>query len=101
VSRHRFVQKAPLFHAALPAAIELEPEDQPQEEPPPLAIPADWQLGALLNVRNGGEHYVVTLYPEEFDPRHPERAIRFGNPATCQEFVSKWYARQHFDPRAY
>ena len=71
----------------------------PNEHDAP-APPADWSRGALLNVRVAGADYVVTLYPEEFDPRHPERALRFGNPALCQDFVSRWYARQHHDPRA-
>ena len=63
-------------------------------------IPADWSIGALLNVRNHGDAYVITLYPEEFKPDAPERALRFTNPADCQNFVSNWYSRQHFDPRA-
>ena len=71
----------------------------PREPDAPLP-PADWSKGALLNVRVAGAEYVVTLYPEEFDPQHPERALRFGNPALCQDFVSRWYARQHHDPRA-
>ena len=71
------------------------------QEQPALAIPSDWSHGALLNVRNGGEYYVVTLFPEEYDWQHPERALKFPNPARCQDFVSKWYARQNFDPRAF
>lgn len=62
-------------------------------------IPADWQHGALLNVRNNGD-YFVTLFPEEYDYRHPERALRFNNSAVCQNFVSRWYARESFDGRA-
>ena len=65
-----------------------------------LQVPQDWTLGQLLNVRNTGPDYCVTLYPEEFDPRRPERALRFTNSAQCQEFVSRWYARTAFDPRA-
>lgn len=65
-----------------------------------LAIPADWTHGALLNVRNQGD-YVVTLFPEEYDYRHPERALRFPNPAECQNFVSNWYARESHDGRAF
>lgn len=67
-------------------------------EGPP--IPAHWSKGALLNVRNRGDYYVITLYPEEEDPRHPERAMRFANTWTCQDFVSKWYSRETADPRA-
>lgn len=70
-----------------------------QDAEPRLSIPSDWNLGALLNVRNNGEYY-VTLYPEEYDHRHPERALRFPNPAECQNFVSSWYARTYHDGRA-
>lgn len=63
-------------------------------------IPAHWGYGALLNVRNAGPEYIITLWPEEFNPEAPERAMRFTNPARCQDFVSKWYARQHHDPLA-
>jgi hypothetical protein len=62
--------------------------------------PPDWRKGALLNVRNRGDAYVITLYPEEFSDERPERALRFTNPAECQDFVSKWYAAEHHDPRA-
>ena len=62
--------------------------------------PEDWTKGALLNVRNAGECYNVTLYPEESDPRHPERTLKFTNPAKCQDFVSKWYARESHNPLA-
>lgn len=72
--------------------------DNVAEEP---AIPAHWGRGALLNVRTTGGDYIVTLYPEEYDPRSPERAMRFANPALCQDFVSKWYQRQSHDPRAW
>lgn len=65
------------------------------------AVPAHWGRGALLNVRNTGPDYVVTLHPEEYDPRSPERAMRFMNPAECQNFVSAWYMRQSHDPRAW
>lgn len=74
------------------------PPAEPEE--PALAIPADWTHGALLNVRNQGD-YVVTLFPEEYDYRHPERALRFPNPAECQNFVSNWYARESHDGRAF
>lgn len=64
------------------------------------APPQDWRKGALLNVRNMGAEYVITLYPEEFHPDRPERALRFSNVAKCQDFVSAWYARESPDPRA-
>ena len=83
--------------------IEIVPMVVVLEEPaePALDIPSHWQHGALLNVRNGGEYYIVTLYPEEYDHRSPERALMFTNVGRCQDFVSKWYARQNHDPRAY
>lgn len=62
--------------------------------------PADWRKGALLNVRNYGAEYIVTLYPEELDNDRPERSLHFTNPGQCQDFVSKWYAAEHHDPRA-
>lgn len=65
-----------------------------------VEVPAHWSKGALLNVRNRGDHYCITLYPEEFDPRSPERAMIFPNTWTCQDFVSKWYNRETADPRA-
>lgn len=67
---------------------------------PIVIVPTHWSKGALLNVRNRGDAYVITLYPEEFDPRHPERALTFPNTWTCQDFVSRWYAREAPDPRA-
>ena len=63
-------------------------------------IPADWHPGMLLNVRNSGDALTITLYPEEFDYRKPERALRFTNFGEGQDFISRWYARQHHDPRA-
>ena len=63
-------------------------------------VPEGWHTGELLNVRNHGDAYVLTLFPAEFDPRHPERAMRFTNPGDCQNFVSKWYSRESADPRA-
>lgn len=76
----------------LPAAQEL-PQDVP-------LYPADWRPGMLLNVRNTGADYTITLHPEEADPRKPERALHFTNPAECQNFVSMWYSRMSHDPRA-
>lgn len=63
-------------------------------------VPSDWRKGALLNVRNYGAEYIVTLYPEEWDHAHPARALHFPNSARCQDFVSAWYARESHDPRA-
>lgn len=64
------------------------------------APPLDWRKGALLNVRNRGDAYVITLYPEESHPERPERELRFTNPGLCQDFISAWYAAEHHDPRA-
>ncbi len=90
-----------------PPPVPVEPPDQIIALAEPerelflhVEVPASWTKGQLLNVRNAGECYVVTLLGEEFDPRHPERALKFTNPALCQNFVSRWYAREHFDPRA-
>ena len=77
------------------AIAELTPEEVAQAQ-----YPADWHPGMLLNVRNTGPDYTITLWPEEADPRKPERALHFTNPGECQNFVSKWYARQSHDPRA-
>jgi hypothetical protein len=94
-------------HQGVPViAIEPEPdEDGDDGEELKIAsitqIPTGWSKGQLLNVRNRGEYYVVTLFPEESDPRYPERELRFTNPALCQAFVSRWYTREHFDPRAF
>lgn len=62
--------------------------------------PADWRKGALLNVRNHGAEYIVTLHPAEYDPRHEDRCMKFTNVGECQAFVSAWYARESHDPRA-
>ena len=80
---------------ALQAA--LEPLLEEISVKPALDIPADWNLGALLNVRNHGE-YVVTLFPEEYDYRKPERALRFSNSFEAQAFVSAWYSRTYEHP---
>lgn len=70
-------------------------------EPAPLPTPpADWRKGALLNVRLNRGDYVITLYPEEIDDQHPDRALRFSNVGECQNFVSAWYSRESPDPRA-
>ena len=70
------------------------------KEPEPPQYPPDWHVGQLLNVRNTGPDYTITLWPEEADPRKPERALHFTNPGECQNFVSRWYRRQSHDPRA-
>lgn len=62
--------------------------------------PSDWRKGALLNVRNYGDAYRITLYPEEYSPEREERTLTFTNPGECQDFVSRWYAPEHHDPRA-
>jgi hypothetical protein len=66
-----------------------------ENQKPRLEIPEDWNLGALLNVRNNGAEYLVSLFPEEYDPRQPERTLRFANSAECQNFVSAWYSRTY------
>lgn len=84
---------------AAPAVIEQD--DEPMEVPrAPGEPPADWIKGQLLNVRNYGAEYIVTLYPEEWDTDRPERALHFTNLGECQGFVSAWYQREHCDPRA-
>ena len=70
------------------------------EAPAAVKVPEDWSLGALLKVRMTGAGATVTLYPEEASWEHPERAIQFTNIGILQDFVSRWYARQHHDPRA-
>lgn len=87
------------LRAPLPKEVfeEVRAEIEQSSDPP---VPVHWSKGALLNVRNRGDAYVITLYPEEFDPRYPERAMTFPNTWTCQDFVSKWYARETADPRA-
>lgn len=82
---------------AMEAAQLAEFVEVPRE---PNQPPADWRKGMLLNVRNYGDAYVITLYPEELDQQRPERALRFTNPGECQDFVSDWYSNQHHDPRA-
>ena len=82
------------LESVLSEAVETFPE------PEAPTLPDGWSVGALLNVRNTGADYCITLYPEEYDYRHPERAIRFTNPAQAQDFISQWYARTWVDPRA-
>ena len=76
-----------------------EPEPEAVEHEGPL-VPRGWIKGQLLNVRNGGEAYIITLFPDEYDPRYPEKSMRFTNPGEAQNFISKWYTQEHHDPRA-
>lgn len=71
------------------APSEVPSSDQTPEE---RAKAAGWQKGQLLNVRNAGSHYNVTLLGEEYDPQHPERCLQFTQPNDAQDFVSRWYA---------
>ena len=83
-----------------PVAEDHIAEDREMVERAPNEPPADWRKGALLNVRNYGNAYRITLYPEEYSPEREERALTFTNPGECQDFVSRWYAPEHHDPRA-
>ncbi len=82
------------------ASIEVPVMPEPPSAEESVGVPPSWTKGQLLNVRNAGECYVITLLGEEFDSRYPERALKFTNQALCQNFISSWYAREHFDPRA-
>jgi len=73
-------------HIAPPEAFHVE------QSPEERAKAAGWIKGQLLNVRNAGSHYNVTLLGEEYDPRHPERCLQFTNINDAQTFVSIWYA---------
>ena len=70
------------------------PEAPTKSDQTPMerAQAAGWIKGQLLNVRNAGTHYNVTLEGEEYDSRYPERCLQFQNSAECQNFVSEWYA---------
>lgn len=82
-------------------AVEVLSVDEPIEaDHEPNTPPASWNKGMLLNVRNRGAEYVVTLYPLEYDPRHDDQCIKFTNLGECQNFVSAWYARQSHNPLA-
>lgn len=70
------------------------------EEPIENALPDSWRKGQLLNVHNTGVDYVITLYGESYDSRYPERAMRFANSTQANDFLARWYAREHSDPRA-
>ena len=96
------------LHRRLQAQERYAPVQEPQTEHPQPSVayteeqqpPAFWPRGAMLNVRNYGAEYIITLFPEEFHAERPERALRFTNSARCQDFVSRWYMREHYDPRA-
>jgi hypothetical protein len=90
------------FPALAPEELTTASDGTQAEEIRP-SIPQSWMKGQLLNVRNRGEFYVVTLLGEEDEPPlkpAPNGALRFTNTALCQNFVSKWYATEHHDPRA-
>lgn len=92
-----------LSSVTIPAAVPETPvisDVVVQQDSAEPIYPADWRVGMLLNVRNTGADYTITLYPEEFDYRKPERALHFTNPGECQNFVSRWYMRESHDPRA-
>lgn len=76
-------------HGSPPAAEDVGP-----------TVPADWVKGQLLNVRNAGDTYRVTVLGEEYDVRSPERCLEFTSSWECQQFVSDWYSRESHDPRA-
>jgi hypothetical protein len=89
-----------LVRIAEPAPEQIIPAELLDDLP---VAPISWTKGQLLNVRNRGEFYVITLLGEEDDPPlkpAPNGALRFTNTALCQDFVSKWYATEHHDPRA-
>lgn len=69
----------------------LPAQDQTPEQ---RAQAAGWLKGQLLNIRNAGSHYNVTLLGEEYDPQNPERCLQFTNPNDAQDFVSRWYASE-------
>lgn len=69
------------------------PKPEPKDGEP-FVYPDFWTRGQLLNVRNAGSHYNVTVLGEDFDTRYPERCLQFPNSWECQAFVSWWYAPQ-------
>lgn len=99
---HSESDDAPPVSVDEPMALAEEPSLSVEagEEAQGVKTPDDWRKGALLNVRNYGDAYVITLYPEEYESDHPERAMRFTNLGECQGFVSAWYTHEHHDPRA-
>lgn len=63
-------------------------------------IPSGWVKGNLLNVRNFGDCYRITLHGEEYAPEREERSMRFTNLGECQDFISAWYATVGYNPLA-
>jgi hypothetical protein len=96
VARTRVVRRVPVDSEPVPLLDDAPSMVQHGD----VSVPADWIKGALLNVRNHGAQYIVTLDPAEYDPRHEERCVKFTNVGECQSFVSSWYQREHCDPRA-
>lgn len=89
-SKQRKFRRAPEFN------VTIDEDDSIQA----LPIPTGWVKGQLLNVRNAGDTYRVTVLGEEYDYRSPERCLEFTNSWECQQFVSAWYSRESHDPRA-
>lgn len=93
--RHNTVRapsRGPMRVLDVPQSIappEVPAQDQTPEE---RAKAAGWYKGQLLNVRNAGSQYNVTLLGEEYDPRRPERCLQFTNINDAQTFVSMWYS---------
>jgi hypothetical protein len=104
VTHQQILDKMAELAEQTPPEDEEDDEDEDEQEAPPAPQPpAGWLKGQLLNVRNRGEFYVITLLGEEDEPPlrpAPSGALRFANSALCQEFVSRWYARESYDPRA-
>lgn len=59
----------------------------------------NWTRGQLLNMRNAGAHWNITVAGEEYDPRYPERCLQIPY-AGGQNFISAWYAREAPNPFA-
>lgn len=81
----RTVLHVPGDRAPIPAEDQtLSPEEK--------ATHAGWIKGQLLDVKNMGSHYSITLLGEEYDPTQPHRTLKFTQINDAQDFVSKWYA---------
>lgn len=95
-TNYRARRNAQLRDANAPAVQAATPAEPPVDEAPPseFPFPQAWSKGQLLNVRNAGSHYNVTVMGEEYDTRSPERCLQFSNSFDCQQFVSWWYAPQ-------
>lgn len=86
-------------YAPAPETAAAAAPDAPTTDEYGLPLPPEgWCKGQLLNVRNAGSHYNVTLEGEEYNPRAPERCLQFTNIGECQNFVSRWYAREAGGP---